>query len=114
MRSFPIKRTEAEKLITEGKAELVEKFLHDYTYEDMKQEQQHEQKLSNVIDITDRIRAKQEKEKTQEAINKFMSDYLPKLTHDDIQTILSASDQKDFGQKIVKICWRIDLQNQLK
>ena len=113
-RSFPIKRIEAEKLITEGKAELVEKFLHDYTYEDMKQEQeqQQEQKSTNVFNITDRIKAKQEEAKTQEAINKFMVEYLPNLTKQDIETILNSGES--FGETIVKICWRIYLEKRLK
>jgi hypothetical protein len=113
IRSFPIKKTEAEKLITEGKAEFVDFFIWELREYTESQEQQ-EQKLTNVISITDRVKEKQEKAITQEAINKFMSEYLPKLTHEDIQTILSTNNQKEFGETIVKICWRIDLQKVLK
>jgi hypothetical protein len=115
MRSFPIKKSEVEKLITEGKSELVDFFVWELReYNAQKEEVQQEVKPSNVFDITGKLKEKQEQEKTQEAINKFMSEYLPKLTHDDINTILTASDQKDFGERIIKICWRIDLEKGLK
>jgi predicted transcriptional regulator len=114
-RSFPIKAIEAEKLITEGKAELVDFFLWELKEYNESQEQkqvQQEVKPSNVFSITDRIQAKQEEQKTQEAINKFMAEYLPNLTKQDMETILNSGE--NFGQEIVKICWRIDLEKKLR
>lgn len=113
-RSFPIKAVEAEKLITEGKAELVEFFIWELReYNEAQAHQEPQEKPSNVFNITDRIQAKQEKEKTQDTINKFMSDYLPNLTHDDMMTVLNTS-KEDFGELMAKICWRIDLEKKLK
>lgn len=108
MRSFPIKKTEAEKLLAEGKAELVDKFIFDYTYNDIAEEQKEK---SNVLSITERIEARKEKEQTEEAIQKFKNEYLPNLTKEDLQTILNSGE--NFGQEIVKICWRIDLEKKL-
>ena len=116
-RSFPIKAAEAEKLITEGKAELVDFFiweLKEYNESIKAQEQkQPVQKPSNVLSITERIQAKQEEQKTQKAINHFMSEYLPNLTKNDMLTVLNTS-KEDFGEVITKICWRIDLEKKLR
>ena len=111
-RSFPIKRVEAEKLIADGEAELVEFFIWEAREYMQAQEQIEDKKPSNVLSITDRIAKKHEEEKIQETTNKFKNEYLPYLSKDDLQAILNAGES--FGEIIVKICWRIDLERKLK
>jgi len=119
MRSLPIKRIEAEKLLAEGKAELITKFLWERE-EEVKPVQEPETikiiekpKNVNVFDLTSRIKAKKEKEATQEAQIRFKNDYLPFLNKSDLETILQ-SEKDELGENIVKICMRIDIEKQMK
>lgn len=111
MRSLPIKRVEAEKLIAEGKAELIVKFLWERE-EEVKPEVVPE-KQNNVFDITSRINAKKEKETAIATQERFKNDYLPFLDKSDIETLL-YTDKNDFGETIIKICMRIDIEKKLK
>ena len=111
-RSFPISKVKAEKLLAEGKTELTEFFIWEVREYMEQQQQVEETKPSNVLNITDRITKKREDEKLQEAINKFKNEYLPNLSKDDLQAILNSGES--FGETIVKICWRIDLERKFK
>jgi len=106
-RSLPIKKVEAEKLLSEGKAELITKFLWE------RPEEIIPEKPKNVFDLTSRIDAKKEEEATKAAQIKFKDEYLPFLNKHDLETLLH-SDKSNFGETIVKICMRIDLEKKLK
>ena len=110
MRSFPISKVEAERLLKNGEAELVEKFIFDFS--DVK-EIQAQEKQANIISITERIEKKKEEQKTQELIERFIQEYLPKLTQQDLQKMLT-SDKEKMGAELVKACMRIDLEKGLK
>ncbi|HEY5589136.1 MAG TPA: hypothetical protein VIK86_09305 [Candidatus Paceibacterota bacterium] len=111
-RSLPIKRVEAEKMLSEGTAELIKNFTWERPEEE-KQEETIQEKPKNVFDITARIEAKKEKESTQAAQIKFKNDYLPFLNKNDLETLLH-SEENELGENIVKICMRIDLEKVLK
>lgn len=110
MRSFPISKVEAERLLKNGEAELVEKFIFDFS--DVK-EMQVQEEQTNIISITERIEKKKEEQKTQELIERFIQEYLPKLTQQDLQKMLT-SDKEEMGAELVKACMRIDLEKGLK
>jgi len=110
LRSLPIKKVEAEKLLTEGKAELITKFLWERPEE---VEPVVQEKPKNVFDLTSRITAKKEEEATKAAQIKFKDEYLPFLNKNDLEMLLH-SDKNDFGETIVKICMRIDIEKKLK
>jgi len=110
-RSLPIKKVEAEKLLAEGKAELITKFLWERPEEIEPEIIQETPK--NVFDLTSRITAKKEEEATKAAQIKFKDEYLPFLNKNDLEMFLH-SDKSDFGETIVKICMRIDIEKKLK
>jgi len=117
LRSLPIKKVEAEKLLAEGKAELITKFLWERE-EEVKPVQEPEviktiEKPKNVFDLTSRIKAKKEKEATQQAQIRFKDEYLPFLNKSDLETILQY-EKDELGENIVKICMRIDIEKQMK
>ena len=68
---------------------------------------------SNVLDFTARLKAKQEQEATQKAIDKFKADYLPYVTIEDAQEIAKAQETQQAGI-IARICMRIDLERRVK
>jgi len=111
LRSLPIKKVEAEKLLSDGKAELITKFLWERP-EEVKLETIQE-KPKNVLDLTSRINAKKEEEAVQQAQIKFKDEYLPFLSKNDLELLLH-SDKSNFGETIVKICMRIDIEKKLK
>ena len=111
LRSLPIKKVEAEKLLAEGKAELITRFLWERPEEIEPEIIQEAPK--NVFDLTSRITAKKEEEATKAAQIKFKDEYLPFLNKNDLE-ILLHSDKNDFGEIIVKICMRIDIEKKLK
>jgi hypothetical protein len=64
---------------------------------------------ANVLDFTARLRAKQEAEATQKAIDTFKADYLPYISIQDAQEIAKVQEAQQAGI-IAKICMRIDLE----
>ena len=111
LRSLPVKKVEAEKLLAEGKAELITKFLWERPEEIEPEIIQETPK--NVFDLTSRITAKKEEGTTKAAQIKFKDEYLPFLNKQDLEMLLH-SDKSDFGETIVKICMRIDIEKKLK
>ena len=64
-----------------------------------------------VLDITARIKQRQEQESSERAFDKFKTDYLPFLSTADIQTITTAQDD---GETLARICLRIDLERRVR
>lgn len=64
---------------------------------------------NNVLDFTARLRAKQEQQERDNALDRFEAEYLPYLNEEDIRLLLScpASEQ---GATMVKVCMRIDME----
>jgi hypothetical protein len=68
---------------------------------------------SNVIDITARLKSRQEQREAEEAINTFMADYLPLITPGDMEKLLSCPEAER-GNVIARMCLRIDFERVLK
>jgi hypothetical protein len=62
-----------------------------------------------VIDITGRIKQRQEQEKSNQLIERFKVNYLPYVNREDMD-LLSNTKESELGTAIVKICMRIDLE----
>jgi hypothetical protein len=62
-----------------------------------------------VIDITGRIKQRQEQEQSNQLIERFKADYLPYVNQADMD-LLSNTKESELGPAIVKICMRIDLE----
>ena len=62
-----------------------------------------------VIDITGRIKQRQEREQSNQLIERFKVNYLPHVNREDMDLLLNAQES-DLGTAIVKICMRIDLE----
>lgn len=62
-----------------------------------------------VIDITARIKQRQEQEQSNQLIERFKADYLPYVNQADMD-LLSNTKESELGPAIVKICMRIDLE----
>jgi hypothetical protein len=63
---------------------------------------------SNLLDITARIKARQEKEEAAQDISKFKAEYLPHLSKEDVLLLANVPDDER-SEALVKICMRIDL-----
>lgn len=68
---------------------------------------------NNVIDITAKIQQRKEQEDLKKDIERFKNEYLPHLTKNDLQTLLNV-DKEKWGEELVKICMRIDLEKMLQ
>lgn len=113
----PFQWTEAEKIMLsvgleedqeQGQEEETETQKEQQGQEEPR-EQQKQQKPSNVIDITARLKERQEQRETEEAIKTFKADYLPYITRDDMNSLLGSPADKQ-AETITKICLRIDLE----
>ena len=62
-----------------------------------------------VLDITARIKQRQEREHSNQLVERFKTDYLPYVNQADMDLLLNAQES-DLGTAIVKICMRIDLE----
>ena len=62
-----------------------------------------------VLDITGRIKQRQEQEHSNQLIERFKVNYLPHVNREDMDLLLNAQES-DLGTAIVKICMRIDLE----
>ena len=62
-----------------------------------------------VIDITGRIKQRQEREQSNQLIERFKVNYLPYVNQADMD-LLSNTKESELGTAIVKICMRIDLE----
>ncbi len=62
-----------------------------------------------VIDITARIKQRQEQEQSNQLIERFKADYLPYVNQADMDLLLDT-EESELGPAIVKICMRIDLE----
>lgn len=71
------------------------------------------EKNNNVIDITAKIKQRQENESLQEDIEKFKNEYLPHFTEDDLRALLNTN-KKNWGEELIKICMRIDLERMMQ
>lgn len=116
----PFQWTEAEKILLgvsleEDQGQEQEEETETQKEQQGQEEPREQQKPSNVIDITARIKErqkqKQEEAETHEAIKTFRTDYLPYITRDDMNSLLSVSGSADKqAETIAKICMRIDLE----
>ena len=61
-----------------------------------------------VIDITARIKQRQEREQSNQLIERFKVNYLPYVNQADMDLLLDT-EESELGPAIVKICMRIDL-----
>ena len=66
--------------------------------------------VSNVIDFTARLRAKQEQQEADDLINRFTTDYLPYMTAEDKDLFSSAPDDATRSLAMMLICAKIDRQ----
>lgn len=112
--SFPIKAVKAKELLRTGQAELVDHFLWERNPETEKPEtsvteQKSTTSASNVIDFTSRLKAKREQEQVNAGLEKFKTDYLPLLSKDDLNTLVSVPESLQ-AETLVKICMKIDLE----
>lgn len=62
-----------------------------------------------VIDITARIKQRQEREQSNQLIERFKVNYLPYVNQADMDLLLDT-EESELGPAIVKICMRIDLE----
>lgn len=96
--------------ITRNSPELcAECYAKRYSPGRVQQRQQKPSTASNVIDITARLKAKQEQREAEEAIRAFETDYLPFLRPDDLELLLSGP-AVEHGENLIKICMRIDME----
>jgi hypothetical protein len=72
-------------------------------------EPQKAEKPSNVLDITGRIKQRQEQEHSNQLIERFKINYLPHVNREDMDLLLNTQES-ELGTAIVKICMRIDLE----
>jgi len=72
-------------------------------------ETQKVERPSNVLDITGRIKQRQEQEQSNQLIERFKADYLPYVNREDMDLLLNTKES-ELGTAIVKICMRIDLE----
>lgn len=72
-------------------------------------EPQKVERPSNVLDITARIKQRQEREQSNQLIERFKVNYLPYVNQADMD-LLSNTKESELGTAIVKICMRIDLE----
>jgi len=111
-RSFPIKKVEAEKLITEGKAELVERFIWDI--EDLiNVPEQQEQPIKviteqpkNIISLQAKREQKQEAKLYQEELAKakdhFLNHIIPNVSRENLLRLTECS-KEDFKAEFTRI-----------
>lgn len=97
----PQPQKEEKVIIPEAKAEVINEIQPEPT----------QQKPSNIIDITDRIKNRQAQQEGEKTIQKFKTHYLPLFTKEDINLILN-SPESERTVNIVKICMRIDMERQ--
>ena len=62
-----------------------------------------------VLDITGRIKQRQEREQSNQLIERFKVNYLPYVNQADMDLLLNTKES-ELGTAIVKICMRIDLE----
>ena len=105
----PFQWTEAEKMLLGLSLEEDQGQMQEGIPEAKQEQEPQQQKPSNVIDITARLKAKREQREAEEAIRAFETDYLPFLTADDLSLLLNSPDV-EHGENIVKICMRIDME----
>lgn len=72
-------------------------------------EPQKAEKPSNVLDITARIKQRQEREEADKAFSTFKAEYLPYFKADEIEAIMTAPTEKQMDI-IMTACMRVDLE----
>lgn len=116
MRSFPIKKDEAEYKLNIGEAELVDSFPSDPDKEDIVESHSvghnKSQKITKVINL-DEMRKEREGRKQLE-INKeyFLNNILPKLNRDDVLRLRTAAlvGDREFENEFHRTLLSIELK----
>lgn len=95
MRSFPIKKDEAEYKLNIGEAELVDSFPSDPAKEDVVESRSvgHEQlqKTNNIVSLEDLRRERENREKLERDKAYFLNSILPKLSREDVIRLRDAA-----------------------
>ncbi|MCH4866727.1 hypothetical protein [Bacillus sp. 1006-3] len=95
MRSFPIKKDEAEYKLNIGEAELVDSFPSDPAKEDVVESRSvgHEQlqKTNNIVSLDDLRRERENREKLERDKAYFLNSVLPKLSREDVIRLRDAA-----------------------
>ncbi len=103
------KYVEAEKIMLGITQEPEEAQESEISVEPETIEPQKVERPSNVLDITARIKQRQEREQSNQLIERFKADYLPYVNQADMDLLLDT-EESELGPAIVKICMRIDLE----
>lgn len=103
------KYVEAEKIMLGITQEPEEAQESEISVEPETIEPQKVEKPSNVLDITARIKQRQEREEADKAFSTFTAEYLPYFKADEIEAIMTAPTEKQMDI-IMAACMRVDLE----
>lgn len=119
MRSFPIKKVEAEALLKTGEAVRVERFINDPVIEvkEVVKEttvlKEEFTKPNNIVNFEDKFKAKQEEKEFHNAVNHFKNNILPKMTYEETKELTKLALSKgNFEEELLKIALRVILEEE--
>jgi hypothetical protein len=92
-RSFPIKRVEPEKLIAEGKAELVDFFIWEIG--EYNEAQEAPVIPDNVVSIEAKRQQKQESIGIEEARQRFINEIMPNISNESLLRLAETAASGD-------------------
>jgi hypothetical protein len=111
MRSFRISESEAQFKVTTGQAVFVDKFWFERKEQQDNKRANQDDHQSKVVNLFEHKKEKERKEITNQAIDYFASNILPKMSMDEMQKLMSITDREVWKEEMTRILFRIQIES---